>query len=155
MPVYFVVRAEPNTPPAAAFDAIAVGVIYSAPLELIFYNDLDTYLNGSECAPPTSRECTSTTGGQRSITGKVIFLLMVGAMMMQPLKTVKGVSAVAGGQLLKTVLSLSGEQPFDDPLGIINDENGVLLDGASAEMISPWDPEMICLARRKASSSGS
>ena len=51
---------------------------------------------------------------------------MVGAMMMQPLKTVKGVSAIAGGQLLKAVLNLRGEQPFDDPLGIINDENGVL-----------------------------
>ena len=52
---------------------------------------------------------------------------MVGAMMMQPLKTVKGVSAVAVGQLLKTVFNLNGEQPFDDPLGIINDETGVLL----------------------------
>ena len=64
---------------------------------------------------PTKRECTST-GGQRPLTVKVILLLMVGAMMMQPLKTVNGVRAIAAGRLLKTVLNLSGEHLYDDPL---------------------------------------
>ena len=72
-------------------------MIYSAPLEPISCKDLDIYFNGSECPLPTARECTSTTGGQRPITAKVILLLMVGAMMMQPLKTVNGMSAIVGG----------------------------------------------------------